>query len=79
MSDTTMMKGHEKIRYMMNKGLKCPFCESESIDTDTTVVQNSGDMTKAHQVMRCLSCGGEWVDRYELADVEVLSTGDGGE
>ena len=56
-------------KYLNNKGLLCPFCESPNITTGIP----STDTMAAWAVMSCNQCHAEWNDVYNLTHMEVIS------
>jgi len=55
----------DKDTYIKAKGLRCPFCESESIEGGFIQVEAG----EAFQDMSCSQCEGKWQDVYRLVDV----------
>lgn len=53
--------------YIRNYGLKCPYCESTSLDSDRVDV----DHNVGHANVTCLDCKAEWVDVWRLVGVEA--------
>ena len=58
----------DKDTYIKAKGLRCPFCESESIEGGFIQVEAG----EAFQDMSCSQCQGKWQDVYRLVDVTPL-------
>lgn len=54
-------------RYLKNKGIRCPYCESNSIET-TGVIKS--DEAYAWQNLQCNVCGRSWKDIYQLVGIE---------
>lgn len=55
----------DKESYIKARGLKCPFCQSESIEGGFIEIQDG----RAFQEMGCIECEGKWQDHYQLMDV----------
>ena len=54
-----------KKAYIKGKGIRCPYCEAESVQGGFIHV----DAGKAFQDMNCLECEGRWQEVYQLFDV----------
>lgn len=67
-SDTQKVMDRVKF-YLDNKGMKCPFCKSRTLDT-------IGDLEVSHsdavvfQSIQCKNCLKTWTDIYELVEFE---------
>jgi len=57
----------QKERYILIGGVRCPYCESDNIETVGPVETEQGG---ALQKVRCLACQKKWTDYYKLFDVE---------
>jgi hypothetical protein len=50
-------------QYVKSGGLKCPFCRSAEVTTDSQDLDGPDFSTKDH----CEACGQEWLSIYALA------------
>lgn len=51
--------------YIKNKGVSCPFCETESIQGGFLEIEAG----RASQEMSCIESGRDWQDVYQLVDI----------
>ena len=58
-----------KKRYMDSAGNKCPYCNSENVETAR---QFNTDDLHAWRDDNCASCGKEWTAVYTLVDIEEV-------
>lgn len=61
-----LTKAHKE-KYLKKGGVRCPYCNSDNINTIGSLLEKYG---KAAQDVQCLSCGKMWIDIYTLSDVE---------
>jgi hypothetical protein len=61
-----MLSTNKKMKYIANRGLRCPHCGSADISGGPF----DCDETGAWQEITCRACDKEWTDIYTLADVE---------
>jgi hypothetical protein len=54
-------------KYFRNYGQRCPFCESEDIESGKVEI---GDYGRIDQLVKCKCCNREWADVYLLKDIE---------
>ena len=59
------MTEEQRALYLANRGVKCPFCESD----DIIAKQVDIDDGMAFQAVCCEDCGEEWTDEYKLVNV----------
>jgi transposase-like protein len=53
--------------YIVNGGIRCPFCNSGTISGEGFYTDNGN----AWQKVECQDCGKEWKDLYTLVGIEV--------
>jgi len=53
-------------KYLKSGGSACPFCESNCIEGDGMDVDGPTGTSNC----RCGKCGEEWIDTYELSNIE---------
>ena len=61
-------------RYVQQRGVRCPFCGSDDLDT---VGRLQSDAGYAWQGVECANCGGKWADSYTLSGLEVKTEPEG--
>lgn len=61
----TSLKPEDIQKYIKNRGVRCPFCESR--DLHSAKAQNTDD--GIIQQVTCCSCEAEWVDFYRLETI----------
>jgi len=61
-----------KAKYIKNKGIRCPYCESEKIFADGQLNTDGHEYGVAKDLVRCYDCGNEWYDIYKLHDIELV-------
>lgn len=54
--------------YLKHKGVRCPFCKGDLIESDHLIEAVDGEGT-ALQTVSCRNCGMSWTDVYTLTDV----------
>jgi C4-type Zn-finger protein len=59
------MTNEQRLKYLKNKGLRCPYCETP----DITAREMNADGDVICVEVSCDDCGKEWVDIYKFADV----------
>jgi len=60
----TITPDQEK-KYVEQKGLYCPFCESMDIESDHAFMDETG----AYMEIECKNCGEKWTEVYELIGI----------
>ncbi len=63
-----MLTDIEIKRYIDGGGNRCPYCQSESIESSGGF---NVDSLYADQRVKCLSCSSQWKDVYQLTSVDV--------
>ncbi len=67
--DEDAAPGVSDLVYVMDGGLKCPYCQSHHVEADCAPVV---EIREAWQDVTCTDCGRVWRDRYALEGYEDL-------
>ena len=57
----------QKKAYIKSRGTRCPYCKSENISANENI---QGDDDYGKCTIICKACNAEWVDIYQLVDIE---------
>lgn len=69
----TKLTAEQRKNYIEIGGVRCPFCNSEEIESTDSF---DGDADSCWQEMQCLNCEEEWTDYYKLIYVETEDDGE---
>jgi hypothetical protein len=69
MFDKFTSKSKEK--YIAGLGTECPVCDSDNIEGQAVEIAGGS----ASQEVGCLACHSEWIDFYDLSDIELVKRG----
>ena len=69
--DTTQapITDEQKKRYIVQTGLRCPYCQSDQVASAPPFKADTGEFT---QLCSCDDCNRAWENTYTLSDVKAI-------